>query len=159
MRIPDDLRRRKHWFDRPDMLFTAACSLLVSACLLLIVPSVGTLFLEVLAGAVILGRASVLRVRQREAAQLCLDFPATGNHTRRPDRYDLVLIIVVILSYGATAAVLRGSRISEIGTRIVPLMVFASGLLAKNRIVNAVARQLKTGDDRPPDAVSMGSNL
>ena len=133
--MPDDLLPRKHWFNRPDMLTATACSIFVSASLLLIVPSVGTLFLEVLAGAVILTRAYVLKARQRKTAQLSLALPSPGNPIRRPDRYDLVLIIVAILSYAATAAVVRTIRTSAIVSRIVPLLVFTTGLLTKNHIL------------------------
>lgn len=156
MRLPDDLLRRRHWFERPDMLMAVACSILVSASLLLIVPSIGTLFLEVLAGAVILTRALVLRVRQRKAAQLHLEFPSASNDIRRPDRYDLVLIIVAILSYGVTAALFR---LPETVKRIVPLLVFAAGLLAKNHILHWTARRSTVGRGQRSDVVSMGSDL
>ena len=153
--MPDDLLHRKHWLNRPDVLMAAACSIFVSACLLLILPSIGTLFLEVLAGAVILTRAWILRVRERKAAQLHLEFPSAGSDIRRPDRYDLVLIIVAILSYGATAGLLR---LPEMVTRIAPLLVFAAGLLAKNPILYKTSRRPRVNGRRHAEVVSMDSD-
>ena len=140
MRSSDCLFRQKPWFDRSEILITAGVSALASSFLLLLVPSIGTVLVEVLAGFSLLARASVLRLRQRKATQLRLAMPITGGRIRFPDRYEVVLIIVIILSYGAIAATLRAVRTPEILIRIVPLLSFAAGLSAKNYIVRAMAR-------------------
>ncbi|HLG96718.1 MAG TPA: hypothetical protein VKX49_10450 [Bryobacteraceae bacterium] len=120
------------------MLVAAAGGSLASALLLLLVPRIGTLFLEILAGLVMLGRALVVRRREHAAAQLCLNLPVTANRIRLPDRYELVLLIIVILAYGTVISTLRSVRAPEILTRTVPLLLFAVGLLAKTQIIRAI---------------------
>ena len=134
------LFRQKPWFDRSEILMAAGVSVLAFSFLLLLVPSVGTVFVGVLAGLLLVTRALVLRVRQRKAAQLRLTLPTTVGRIRFPDRYELVLVIVVILSYGAIAAVLRSVKAPSVLIRIVPLLSFAAGLVAKKYILGAVAR-------------------
>lgn len=148
MRSSDCLFRQKAWFDRADILLTAAFSILTSAFVLLLAPSVATVFLGVLAGLVLLTRAFVLRLRQRKATQLCLVLPTAGSRLRFPDRYELVLVIVVILSYGAIAAVLRSVKAPGVLIRTVPLLSFAGGLVAKRYILGAVARGTNYFRDR-----------
>jgi hypothetical protein len=122
------------------MLMAAASGALASALLLLVLPSIGTLFIEILAGLVMVGRALVLRRRDQTTAQLSLASPIAGSRLRLPDRYELVLIIAVMLSYRAMGALLRAVRTPEILIRIVPLLLFAAGLLTKNHILHAIAR-------------------
>src|SRR5579862_8168947 len=131
MRLSNCLFRQKPWFDRSEILMAAGVSVLASSVLLLLVPSVGTVFVGVLAGLLLLTRALVLRLRQRKATQLRLTLPTPGSRIRFPDRYELVLVIVVILSYGAIAAVLRSVKAPGVLIRIVPLLSFAAGLVAK----------------------------
>lgn len=132
--------RKRRWSDRPDMLMAAAGGALASALLLLVLPSIGILLLEIVAGAVMVGRALWLRRRERAAAQLCLALPIMGNRLRLPDRYELVLIIAIMLSYSAVGALLRTVKTPEILIRIAPLLLFAAGLLAKNHVPHAMAR-------------------
>ena len=157
MRSPHSSFSRKHWFDRSDILMAAACGVLASASLLLIVPRTGTLLLEILAALVMFARASFVRIRQRKAAQLCLVVPAAGSRIRLPDRYELVFIIVVILSYGAIAAMLRAVRTPEILVRVAPLLVFAAGLFAKNPVLHALARTRNSANGRHRHAASMST--
>ena len=131
---------QKRWFDRSDMLMASACTILISASLLILVPSIGTVFAEILAGVILAARASLLRARQRRSAQLPLELPTTASRIRLPDRYELVLIIVIMATYGAIAATLHVVRTPEIFIRIVPLLLFAAGLCAKHRLVRAIAR-------------------
>jgi len=140
MRSSNCLFRQKPWFDRSEILITTGVSVLASSFLLLLVPSIGTVLVEVLAGFVLLARAFVLRLRQRKATQLRLALPISGSRIRFPDRYELVLIIVVIVSYGAISAMLRAVRAPGVLIRIVPLLSFAAGLVAKKYILGAVAR-------------------
>ena len=129
---------KKRWFSQPDMLVAAAGGSLASALLLLLVPRIGTLFLEILAGLIMLGRALVVRRHEHAAAQLCLDLPVTANRLRLPDRYELVLLIIVILGYGTIVSTLRSVKAPEILTRTVPLLLFAAGLLAKTQAIRAI---------------------
>jgi glucose dehydrogenase len=131
---------KRRWLDRPEMLIAAAGGALVSALLLLMIPSMGTLLLEILVGLVMVGRAWLLRRRERAAAQLCLASTTPGNRFRLPDRYELVLIITIMLSYRAIGVPLRTVRAPEVFIRIAPLLLFAAGLLAKNHILHAMAR-------------------
>lgn len=131
---------RKRWLSRPDMLMAAAGGALASAFVLLLVPSAGTLFLEMLVGLAMVGRAWVLRRRERVAAQLCLDLPMNGNRLRLPDRYELVLVIIVILGYGAIVPTLRSLKMPELFIRTLPILFFASGLLAKDQVMRRVHR-------------------
>jgi hypothetical protein len=117
----------------------AAGGALASALLLLVLPSIGILLLEIVAGVVMVGRALLLRRRERAAAQLCLALPIMGKRLRLPDRYELVLIIAIMLSYSAVGALLRTVKTPEILIRIVPLLLFSAGLLAKNHVPNAMA--------------------
>jgi hypothetical protein len=128
----------RRWLTRPDMLIAAAGGVLASAFVLLLVPSAGTLLLEILVGLAMVGRAWVFRRRERAAAQLCLDLPITGKRLRLPDRYELALIIVVILGYGALAPALRSLKMPELFIRTLPIVIFASGLLAKNHVVRVI---------------------
>jgi uncharacterized membrane protein YecN with MAPEG domain len=159
MRSCDDLFVRKRWFDRSDILLAAACGTLAASLLLLLAPSIGTLFLEILAGLVMAARALVVRVRQRKAAQLRLELPTAAGRIRLPGRYELALIVVVTLSYRGISAMVRAVKISEDFIRLVPLGLFTVGLLAKNHILHALARKPKTDSRRRPDTVSMGNDL
>jgi len=139
--MPSDYQfGKKRWLSRPDMLMAAAGGALISALLLLLVPSAGTLFLEILVGLAMVGRAWVLRRRERAVAQLCLDLPITGNRLRLPDRYELALIIIVIVGYGALAQALRSLKMPELFIRTLPILIFASGLLAKDQVMRRVHR-------------------
>ena len=129
---------KKRWFSRPDMLVAAAGGSLASALLLLLVPRIGTLFLEILAGLVMLGRAMVVRRREHAAAQLYLSLPVTANRIRLPDRYELVLLIIVIIGYGTIVSTLRSVKAPEILSRTVPLLLFAAGLLAKTQVLRVI---------------------
>lgn len=131
---------KRRWFNRPDMLMAAASGALASALLLLLVPSIGTLFLEILAGLVMAGRAFLVRRRERMAAQLRLALQIASNRLRLPDRYEIVLVIILTLGYGATVSMIRGMKAPEIFIRVVPLLLFAAGLLMKNQILHAITR-------------------
>jgi hypothetical protein len=141
---------KRRWLNRPEMLMAAAGGALVSALLLLVLPSIGTLLLEILAGLVMIGRAWFLRRRERAAAQLCLTLPTTGSRFRLPDRYELVLIIAIMLSYRATGGLLRTVRSPELLIRVAPLLLFAIGLLGKNHVQHAMAHGANRLRERLP---------
>jgi hypothetical protein len=131
---------KQRWFRRPEMLTAAASGMLASALLLLLIPNIGILFFEILGAMVMLARAYGIRRRERAAAQLCLDLEATGSRLRLPDRYELALVIIIILGYGTIVSALRTLKTPEVLLRAGPLLLFAAGLLAKDRIIGAIAR-------------------
>lgn len=139
---------KRRWFNRSDTLMAAASGALASALLLLFIPSIGTLFLEILASLVMAGRAFVIRRRDRTGAQLRLSLPIAGNRLRLPDRYELVLVIVLTLGYGATVSMIHSMKAPKIFIRVVPLLLFAAGLLMKNQILHAIARCANSFRDR-----------
>jgi hypothetical protein len=87
-----------------------------------------------------LARACAIRRRGRAAAQLCLDLGATGGRLRLPDRYELALVIIIILGYGTIVSALRTLKTPEVLVRAAPLLLFAAGLLAKGRVIGVIAR-------------------
>ena len=147
------------WFDRADVLSAAACGTLASAVLLLVVPNVGTLFFEILASLVFATRAVAVRSRQRKARQLHLSFGSTSG-VRTFDRYVLVLLIAVMLAYFGISGALRAQRVPEGLVRVLPLTMFAIGLLGKQRIVRWVVgrRQIGTGAKQRADVMSIGTD-
>jgi hypothetical protein len=82
MRSSNCFFRQKPWFDRFEIPMAAGVSVLASSVLLLLVPSVGTVFMGVLAGFLLLTRAYVLRLRQQKATQLRLTLPTPGSRIR-----------------------------------------------------------------------------
>jgi hypothetical protein len=141
------LSDRKRWFDRPDTLMRVGLSTLASTFLIVLAPQVGTILLEIAVGFLLVIRALVLRTRSRRASQLCLDFRGRiglaaglrGSRFRFLDRYELLVIIVVILSYGSVSGFLRARRLPENLVRILPLVTFGIGLFAKPRILRWLA--------------------
>jgi hypothetical protein len=142
---------RKRWFDRPDTLMRAGLSTLASTFLIVLAPQVGTILLEIFVGFLLVFRAFVLRARSRRAGQLCLEFRGRsglaaglpGSRIRFLDRYELLLIIAVILSYGSVSGFLRARRLPEGLVRILPLVTFGIGLFAKPRMLRWFASRKK----------------
>jgi hypothetical protein len=107
--------------------------------------------LEIVAAFLLIIRASVLRLRVRRARQLCLQWREqaplastlrTGRF-RFLDRYELVLIVGILLAYGSFSGFLRAKGVSEGLVRILPLATFGIGLLAKSLILHWIARREK----------------
>lgn len=152
---------RKRWFDRPGTLMTIGLSTLTSTFLILLAPRIGIMLLEILAGLFLAIRGFVLHTRQRRGSQLCLQarggrkLPAglTPNRIRFLDRYELLLVIAVLLTYGSIAGSLRAHSVPEGVTRIVPLVLFAIGLFAKPRVLRWIASRRSAGTDGSGQAV------
>ena len=144
---------RKRWFDRPDTLMRVGLSSLASTFLIVLAPQVGTILLEIFVGLLLVIRAFVLRARWRRASQLCLEFRGgsgagmgrLGSRIRFLNRYELLLIIVVILTYGSISGFLRARGLPDGLVRIIPLVMFGIGLLAKPRILGWIANRRKAG--------------
>lgn len=156
---------RKRWFDRPDTLIMVGLSTLASTFLIVLAPQVGTILLEILVGLLLVLRAFVLRARGRRASQLCLEFRGgsgsavglRGSRIRFLDRYELLLIIAVILTYGSISGFFRARGLPDGLVRIIPLVMFGIGLFAKPRILSWIANRRKAGADstRQANAVSV----
>ena len=161
MASKDAFADRKRWFDRPDVLMTVGLSTLASTFLIVLAPRIGIILLEILAGFLLAIRGFVLRARLRRASQLCLEFQGsrklaaglTANRIRLLDRYELLLVIAVLLTYGAIAGFLRAHGVPEGLVRIVPLVSFAIGLFAKPRILRRIANRRAAGADGSGQAV------
>jgi ATP/ADP translocase len=65
------------------------------------------------------------------------------------DRYDVLMILAVIAVQTATGGLLRKAGWSEGTVSILPLIMFAAGILLKPRVVEFVERRRKT---HPADA-------
>jgi hypothetical protein len=138
----------KRWFDRPDTLMRVGLSMLVSTFLIVLAPQIGTILLEVFVGLLLVIRAFVLRARFRRASQLCLEIRGRSAlracRIRVLDRYELLLIIAVILTYGSISGFLRARGLPDGLVRILPLVMFGIGLFAKPRILR-LDRESKKG--------------
>jgi hypothetical protein len=130
------------------MLTGAAGGTLGSALLLLLVPKIEILLFEILTAMIMLACAYGIRRGERAAAQLCLDLEDRGGRLRLPGRYELLLIILVILGYGAIGSALRSLKTPEILVRAAPLLLFAVGLVVKDHILRGTAALISTWRER-----------
>jgi hypothetical protein len=121
-------------YDRADVLMSAGCSTFFSAALILVIPRFGILLLEILFGLFFIGCAVVARTRLRRRA-LSKDSAATPKNakTRWFDRYDVLMIVAVIMVQTCTAGLLRKAGLSEGTVDTLPLILFAGGILLKPR--------------------------
>jgi hypothetical protein len=126
------------FFNRADLLLAAGFSTLTCAFLLLAAPRVGIVLLEILAGLCLLVRAYVVRARLRKAnlGGVTAAGERNGGAGRRfLGRYELVLIILVIAIHSSISGSLHSRGLAEGFVRILPLVLFALGLLAKPRVL------------------------
>lgn len=121
-------------YDRADVLMSAGCSTFFSAALILVIPRFGILLLETLLGLFFIGCALVARTRLRRLA-LGKDGAATPKNarTRWFDRYDVLMIVAVIVVQTCIAGLLRKAGLSEGTVDTLPLILFAGGILLKPR--------------------------
>ena len=137
----------KEPFERADLLMAAGFCTLTCGLLVLVAPRVGIVFLEILAGLVLVMRAAVVRRRARKARQLHLELRGAKVRLRIRflDRYELLLILVVTFVHGSISGLLRSHGLLEGLVRILPLVMFGTGLLAKPRILQWIANRRKAG--------------
>jgi hypothetical protein len=137
-------------YDRADVLMSAGCSTFVSAALILVIPRVGVLLLEILLGLFFIGCALMARARVRRR-MLGKEGPKKSSDAKAKwfDRYDVLMILAVIALQTAAGGLLRKAGWSEGTVSILPLVMFATGILVKPRVVEFVERRRKT---RPADA-------
>lgn len=125
-------------YDRANVLMSAGCSTFVSAALILVIPRAGIVLLEVLLGLFFIccGLAARARLRAQARSQLKEGTdPATNAEPKWFDRYDVLMILTVIVIYASLSGLLRHTGLSEGTMGILPLVLFAVGILLKPRAV------------------------
>lgn len=127
-------------YDRADVLMSAGCSTFVSAALILVIPRVGIVLLEVLLGLFFIccALAARARLRAQSRSQLREGTEVPTNAKKWFDRYDALMILTVMVVYACLAGLLRHSGLSEGTMGILPLVLFAVGILLKPRAVQLI---------------------
>ena len=103
-------------YDRADVLMSAGCSTFVSAALILVIPRVGIVLLEILLGLFFIGCALAARARLRIQARSQVKEGPEGSTNAKAkwfDRYDVLMILIVIVIYSSVSRLLRGAGLSE----------------------------------------------
>jgi hypothetical protein len=121
-------------YDRADVLMSAGCSTFVSAALILVIPRVGIILLEILLGLFFIGCALAARARLRIQARSQVKEGPEGSTNAKAkwfDRYDVLMILTVIVIYSSVSGLLRHAGLSEGTVGILPLILFAAGILLK----------------------------
>jgi hypothetical protein len=126
---------RKGKYDRADVLMSAGVSTFVCASLVLITPRLGIVFIEILMGLFLIGCAFVSRKRlSRTCSDLERDTVTGEKNNLRArffDRYDLLIVLAVVLFQTSFAGSLQRAGWSEGSVRILPLVLFGIGILLK----------------------------
>ena len=137
-------------YDRADVLMSAGCSTFVSAALILVIPRFGVLLLEILFGLFFIGCALMARARVRRRV-LGKEGPKKSSEAKAKwfDSYDVLMILAVVMVQTAAGGLLRKAGWSEGTVSILPLMMFATGILLKPHVVELVERRRKA---QPADA-------
>src|SRR5579862_1361856 len=132
-------------YDRADVLMSAGCSTFVSAALVLVIPRVGIVLLEVLLGLFFIGCALAARARLRIQARSQAKEGPEGSTTKAEwfDRYVVLMILTVFVIYSSMSGLLRHAGLSEGTVGILPLILFAAGILLKPRAVQFIERRRK----------------
>ena len=137
-------------YDRADVLMSAGCSTFVSAALILVIPRVGIVLLEILLGLFFIGCALAARARLRIQARSQVKEGPEGSTNAKAkwfDRYDVLMILTVIVIYSSMSGLLRHAGLSEGTVGILPLILFAAGILLKPRAVQFIERRRKDRKD------------
>ena len=133
-------------YDRADVLMSTGCSTFVSAALILVIPRVGVVLLEILLGLFFIGCALAARARLRiQARSHVKEGPDGSNNAKAKwfDRYDVLMILTVIVIYSSMSGLLRHAGLSEGTVGILPLVLFAAGIMLKPRAVLLIERHQK----------------
>ena len=139
-------------YDRADVLMSAGCSTFVSAALILVIPRVGIVLLEILLGLFFIGCALAARARLRIQARSQVKEGPEGSTNAKAkwfDRYDVLMILTVIVIYSSVSGLLRHAGLSEGTVGILPLILFAAGILLKPRAVQFIERRRKDRKPKP----------
>jgi hypothetical protein len=139
-------------YDRADVLMSAGCSTFVSAALILVIPRVGIVLLEILLGLFFIGCALAARLRIQARSQV-KEGPGSSTSAKAKwfDRYDVLMILTVIVIYSSMSGLLRHAGLSEGTVGILPLILFAAGILLKPRAVQFIERRRKDRKDETHD--------
>ena len=131
-------------YDRADVLMSAGCSTLVSASLILVIPRIGVLLLEILFGLFFIGCALMARARVRRRALGKEGHKKSSDaQAKWFDRYDVLMILTVVAVYSSVSGLLRHAGLSEGTVGILPLILFAAGILLKPRTVRFIESRRK----------------
>ena len=128
-------------YDRADVLMSAGCSTFVSAGLILVIPRVGIVLLEVLLGLFFICCALAARARLRAQGRSQLKEGPDGVNNAKGkwlDRYDVSMILTVIVIYASLSGILRHTGLSQGTMGILPLILFAVGILLKPRAIQLI---------------------
>lgn len=135
---------RKGKYDRADVLMSAGVSTFVCASLVLITPRLGVAFVEILLGLFLIGCAFISRKRLSRANAELEGESANGEknslRARFIDRYDLVIVLAVVLFQITITGSLRRAGWSEGSVRILPLVLFGIGILLKPPLLERISK-------------------
>ena len=135
---------RKGKYDRADVLMSAGVSTFVCASLVLITPRLGIVFIEILMGLFLIGCAFVSRKRLSRTCSALERDSGTGEknnlRARFFDRYDLLIVLVLVLFQITIAGSLHRAGWSEGSVRILPLILFGIGILLKPRLLEWIRK-------------------
>src|ERR1700691_460940 len=147
-------------YDRADVLMSAGCSTFVSAASILVIPRVGIILLEILLGLFFIGCALAARARLRiQARSQVREGPEGSTNAKAKwfDRYDVLMILAVIVIYTSMSGLLRHAGVSEGTVGILPLILFAAGILLKPRAVQFIERRREDRTNQSSSWVSLMS--
>jgi len=125
-------------YDRADVLMSAGCSTVVNAALILVIPRFGILLLEILFGLFFIGCALIARTLLRRQARGADRSDKSGARARWFDRYDVLMILAVIVVQTSATGSLRKAGLSEGTVGTVPLVLLAAGILLKPRVLEFI---------------------
>ena len=119
--------------DQRSILFWNRLRRAVCSALLLITPRLGILLIELLLGLFLIGCAFVSRLGLNKAAGAVTRDNCGGekgvHRSRFFDRWDLFIVLAVILLQSGIAGALRRAGWSEGAIRMLPLVLLAMGVL------------------------------
>lgn len=141
-------------YDRADVLMSAGCSTFVSAALILVIPRFGIAMLEILIGLFLMGCAFAARARLRRGAEKPAASASRWAGAKWFDRYDVAMILTVIVVQAVFGGSLRRLGWSEGTIRMFPLILLGSGILLKPRLSRAIERRA-----RKKEEVDLGTPL
>ena len=135
---------RKGKYDRADVLMSAGVSTFVCASLVLITPRLGVVFVEILIGLFLIGCAFISRKRISRATAGLEGEGVKGEKNdlrgRFIDRYDLVIVLAVVLFQITIAGSLQKAGWGEGSVRSLPLVLFGIGILLKPRLLERISK-------------------
>ena len=127
-------------YDRADVLMSAGCSTFVSAALILVIPRFGIAMIEILVGLFLMGCGFAARARLRRGERPAASASRWAG-AKWFDRYDLAMLLSVIVVQAVVAGSLRRLGWSEGMVRMFPLILLGTGILLKPRLLRAIERR------------------